>query len=374
MRWWLDRGVDGFRMDVINFISKDTALPDGPPVNDGALGDGSAFFMNGPRIHEFLQEMYREVFAGRKDKLLTVGEMPGVTIDQAKFYTDPARHEIDMVFQFEHVQLDFTGSKYDRHPLDLRDLKASLGRWQEGLEDVGWNSLYWNNHDQPRAVSRFGNDGEYRVQAAKMLGTVLHLHRGTPYIYQGEELGMTNYPFTSLEDFQDIEAVNYRATQIALGAPEDALLAALAIASRDNARGPMQWDASDQAGFTTGTPWFPVHPNYPAINADAERANPDSVFNHYRKLIALRHDLPVVALGDFEMLLPNDPAIYAFTRSLDGVTLLVLGNFSGDEVRAGLDDAAAWAKEELLIGNYAPRAGEDGITLRPWETRVYRRG
>jgi oligo-1,6-glucosidase len=330
--------------------------------------------MNGPRIHEFLQEMHREVFEGRKDALLTVGEMPGVTIDEAKLYTDPARHEVDMVFQFEHVGLDFEGSKYNRRPLDLRDLKASLGRWQEGLKDVGWNSLYWNNHDQPRAVSRFGNDREYRVQAAKMLGTVLHLHRGTPYVYQGEELGMTNYPFTSLDDFQDIEAVNYRAAAIALGAPEDAILSALSIASRDNARGPMQWDASDQAGFTTGTPWFPVNPNYPEINAEAERADPDSIFNHYRRLIALRHELPVVALGDFDMLLPNDPAIYAFTRSLDGVTLLVLGNFSSDEVRAGLDDAEAWAREDLLIDNEPPRDDEDGIVLRPWETRVYKRG
>jgi oligo-1,6-glucosidase len=372
MRWWLDRGVDGFRMDVINFLSKDTALPDGPPI-DGALGDGSAAFMNGPRIHEFLQEMHREVFAGRGEKLLTVGEMPGVTVEQAKLYTDPARNELDMVFQFEHVGLDFVGIKYNRRPLDLRDLKASLGRWQEGLEEVGWNSLYWNNHDQPRAVSRFGNDREYRVQAAKMLGTVLHLHRGTPYIYQGEELGMTNYPFASLEDFQDIEAVNYRAAQLALGASAEGLLAALAVASRDNARGPMHWDASDQAGFTAGTPWFPVNPNHVEINAEVERADPDSVFHHYRKLIALRHELPVVALGDFDMLLPNDAAIYAFTRSLDGVTLLVLGNFSSDEARAGLDDAADWAREELLIGNYPPRDDEDGIVLRPWETRVYRR-
>jgi oligo-1,6-glucosidase len=360
-------------MDVINFISKDTALPDGPPIGDGTLGDGSASYMNGPRIHEFLQEMHREVFAGRDAQLLTVGEMPGVTIEQARLYTDPSRHELDMVFQFEHVGLDHGNGKYDPRPLKLTDLKASLGRWQEGLEEVGWNSLYWNNHDQPRAVSRFGNDGEYRVQAAKMLGTVLHMHRGTPYVYQGEELGMTNHPFRSLDEFQDIEAVNHAAAQKALGAPEDALLSALSIASRDNARSPMQWDASSQAGFTSGTPWFPVNPNHTDINAEAERANPDSVFEHYRKLIALRHDLPVVALGGFDMLLPNDPAVYAFTRSLDGVTLLVLGNFSDDEVRVGLDDADAWASEELLIGNYPPREGEDGITLRPWEARVYKR-
>jgi oligo-1,6-glucosidase len=374
MTWWLDRGIDGFRMDVINMISKDTRLPDGAPTGHGTLGDGSPHYLSGPRIHEFLQEMHREVFAGRDAALLTVGEMPGVTIEQARRYTDPSRHELDMVFQFEHVGLDHGDNKYDRRELKLTDLKASLGRWQEGLEDVGWNSLYWNNHDQPRAVSRFGDDGAYRVQSAKLLGTVLHLHRGTPYVYQGEELGMTNHPFQSLEDFQDIEAVNYAAAQRALGAPEDALLAAMSIASRDNARGPMQWDASPLAGFTTGTPWFPVNPNHTEINAEAERANPDSVFNHYRKLIALRHELPVIALGDFEMLLPHDPTIYAFTRSLDGTTLLVLGNFSDGEARVGIDDAGAWAREELLIGNYPPRDGEDGIVLRPWEARVYKRG
>ena len=372
MRWWLDRGIDGFRMDVINYISKDTALPDGPPSGHGTLGNGSASYMNGPRIHEYLNEMHREVFKGRKEGLLTVGEMPGVTVDQARRYTDPAREEVDMVFQFEHVDLD-RGELNEPLPLELRDLKASLGRWQEGLEEIGWNSLYWNNHDQPRAVSRFGNDGEYRVQSAKMLGTVLHMHRGTPYVYQGEELGMTNYPFTSIADFKDIASVNAHADAIALGLPEEAIFEAMCVVSRDNARTPMQWDASEQAGFTTGTPWFPVNPNHTEINAEAERNNPDSVFEHYRKLIALRHDLPVVALGDFNMLLRDDPAIYAFTRSLDGVTLLVLGNFSDDEVRVNLDDADAWAKEELLIGNYPRRKDERGITLRPWETRVYRR-
>ncbi len=373
MRWWLDRGIDGFRMDVINFISKDTALPDGPPSGRGTLGNGSASYMNGPRIHEFLNEMYREVFADREKPLLTVGEMPGVTIAEARLYPDRAGNEVDMVFQFEHVQLD-RGPLNEPIPLDLTDLKASLGRWQEGLGEIGWNSLYWNNHDQPRAVSRFGDDGQYRVQSAKMLGTVLHMHRGTPYIYQGEELGMTNYPFAAIADFQDIASVNAHADAIALGFPEDAVFAAMCIVSRDNARTPMQWDASAEAGFTTGTPWFPVNPNAAEINADAERANPDSVFSHYRKLVALRHELPVIALGDFDMLLPNDPAVYAFTRALDGVTLLVLGNFSGDEVDVNLDDADAWASEELLIGNYPLRDGENGIILRPWETRVYRRG
>lgn len=376
MRWWLDRGVDGFRMDVINFISKNPALPDGVAEEAKRLGlTGFEHYANGPRIHEFLQEMHREVFSGRKEALLTVGEMPGVTTADARLYTDPARHEVDMVFQFEHMGLDHVGSRFEQKPLDLRELKATLGRWQVDLAEIGWNSLYWNNHDQPRVVSRFGDDGRYRVESAKMLGTILHMHRGTPYIYQGEELGMTNMPFARLEDFRDIESVNFFRAAVARGAAANDLFAGIAAGSRDNARSPMQWDRSEQAGFTTGVPWFPVNPNYPEINATAEIADPDSVFTYYRKLIALRHELPVVAQGDFTMLLEGDPRVYAFTRSLDGVTLLVLGNFSGDETPAAVPDAAAWAKAELLLGNYpAPGGSTAGIVLRPWETRIYRRG
>ncbi len=217
MRWWLDRGIDGFRMDVINFISKNTSLPDGH-VHDGSLyGDGMSHFVDGPRIHEFLQEMHSEVFAGRKG-LITIGEMPGVTVEEAKLYTDPARRELNMVFQFEHVQVDYGPTRWDVRPLRLRDLKAVLGRWQAGLAEVGWNSLYWNNHDQPRVVSRFGDDGEHRVRSAKMLSTVLHLHRGTPYLYQGEELGMTNAPFASIGDFRDIQSLNHYAEAVSAGA------------------------------------------------------------------------------------------------------------------------------------------------------------
>jgi oligo-1,6-glucosidase len=345
MRWWLDRGVDGFRMDVINMISKDPALPDAPG------GDGSPYYLCGPRIHEFLQEMHREVFAGR-DGLLTVGEMPGVTLENARLFTDPARGEVDMVFQFEHVQLDQGGSKWDVRELDLRDLKRSLGRWQAGLAETGWNSLYWNNHDQPRVVSRFG-DGS--PEAAKMLGTVLHLHRGTPYVYQGEELGMTNFPFTSIDQMRDIEALNHHAE-----AGPDSFDALLAM-GRDNARTPMQWDASEHAGFTTGTPWLAVNPNHVTVNAEAQRADPDSVFHHYRRLIELRHREPAVVHGDFTMLLEEDERVYAFIRSFEGTELLVLGNFSADEVPV---DLTGWEDAELLIG-------EPGGALRPWESRVY---
>jgi oligo-1,6-glucosidase len=372
MRWWLDRGVDGFRMDVINMISKDPALPDGHALG-GEWGNGGDHYLCGPRIHEFLQEMHREVFAGRPDRLLTVGEMPGVTVEEARRFTDPASAEVDMVFQFEHVQLDQGATKWDVHPLRLRDLKASLGRWQAGLAETGWNSLYWNNHDQPRVVSRFGDDGEHRVRAAKMLATVLHLHRGTPYVYQGEELGMTNAPFERIEDFRDIESRNHYAEAVAAGAAPDHVLAALRAMSRDNARTPMQWDDSRHAGFTTGTPWIAVNPNHREVNAQAAVADPDSVFHHYRRLIELRHSEPAVAHGDFTMLAPDDERLYAFTRRLGDVELLVLGNFSGETVTAEVPDADGWAHAELLVGTAPAREASD-LTLQAWEARVYRRG
>ena len=372
MRWWLDRGVDGFRMDVINMISKDTALPDGHELAGAPYGDGTPYVLCGPRIHEFLQEMYREVFEGR-DALLTVGEMPGVTVEEALLFTEPARREIDMVFQFEHVQLDQGATKWDVHPLRLRDLKASLNRWQVGLADRGWNSLYWNNHDQPRVVSRFGDDGEHRIAAAKMLGTVLHMHRGTPYVYQGEELGMTNAPFHGIEDFRDIESRNHYTEALAAGHAREEVLAGLRAMSRDNARTPMQWDAGPHAGFTAGTPWIPVNPNHHHVNAEAARADPDSVFHHYRRLIELRHTEPVVAHGDFTLLLPDDERVYAFARRLGDVEVLVLGNFSGDTVPADVPDAAAWARAELLVSNApAPDPGAP-LGLGPWEGRVYKR-
>jgi len=373
MRWWLDRGIDGFRMDVINFISKDTRLPDGH-VHDGSLyGDGMPHFVDGPRIHEFLQEMHREVFAGREG-LIIVGEMPGVTVEEAKLYTDTARRELDMVFQFEHVQVDHGPTRWEVHPLRLRDLKAVLGRWQAGLAEVGWNSLYWNNHDQPRVVSRFGDDGAYRVPSAKMLGTVLHLHRGTPYIYQGEELGMTNAPFASIDDFQDIQTLNHYAEAVGAGADPETVLAALRIRSRDNARTPMQWDDTENAGFTVGTPWIAVNPNHMEINAQAEIADGASVFHHYRRLIELRHTEPAVAHGDFHMLLADHDQVYAFTRRYGSTELLVLANFSGEPATIEVPDADRWQGTELILANYPVEVAENiqHLALRPWEARVYR--
>jgi oligo-1,6-glucosidase len=372
MRWWLDRGVDGFRMDVINMISKDVgpdgALHDGPPRPGGTLGDGSASYLCGPRIHEFLQEVHREVFAGRDAVLLTVGEMPGVTLEQARLFTDPARGEVDMVFQFEHVGLDHGPSKWDLRPLRIRDLKASLGRWQTGLAEAGWNSLYWDNHDQPRAVSRFGDDSpRYRRDSATCLATLLHLHRGTPYVYQGEELGMANFPFAAIGDFRDVESINQYAAAVAAGQAEDGVLRALRRMSRDNARTPVQWDASPSAGFTTGTPWLPVNPDHVSWNAEAQRDDPRSVLAHYRRLIALRHSDDVVALGDFTMLLPEHEEVYAFRRSLGGAALLVVCNLGRTAYPlASLLPEAIGA--ELVLGNLA----DAGDALRPWEARVLR--
>jgi oligo-1,6-glucosidase len=378
MRWWLDRGVDGFRMDVINMISKDARLPDGWAPPGETLGYGVEHVLNGPRIHEFLQEMHREVVAGRASPLLLVGEMPGVTVEQARLYTDPARREVDMVFAFDHVGLGCgPGGKYDVVPFTLLDLKAIFGAWQAGLADVGWNSLYWDNHDQPRAVSRFGDDGEHRERSAKALATLLHLHRGTPYVFQGEELGMTNAHAEQVEDFVDIEGRNWARHALAAGRSREDVLAALRQRARDNARTPMQWDSSPHAGFSTSTPWLPVNPNHVAINAEQQREDPSSVLAHYRALVDLRHREPVVVSGAFTMLLPEHPQVYAYLRTLPGTQVLVLVNVSGEPAWADVPDAAAWERAELLLGGPDPTlpAGLDGpgICLQPWENRVLRR-
>jgi oligo-1,6-glucosidase len=281
-----------------------------------------------------------------------------------------------MVFQFEHVGLDQgAGGKWDVRPLRLSALKESLGRWQAALGERGWNSLYWDNHDQPRAVSRFGSDDPaYRELSAKLLGTVLHLQRGTPYVYQGQELGMTNVPFASIEDFRDIESLNHYRQAVADGEDPDRLLAALRAISRDNARTPMQWDDGPHAGFTSGTPWLPVNPNYVDINAAAQVTDPFSVHAHYRRLIALRHEHPVVAHGDFTLLAPDDPVVYAFLRRLGDVEWLVMANFSAET--AGLDppEPDRWTGAEVMLGNYPELAPDKGrLELRPWEAVVLSR-
>ncbi|MGQ7295346.1 alpha-glucosidase [Quadrisphaera sp. KR29] len=389
MRWWLDRGVDGFRMDVINFISKrydaDGSLPDGAPWPDGGLwGDGGPFFMTGPRLHEYLAELRREVFAGREGQFLTVGEMPGITVEAAVELTDAGTGVLDMVFQFEHVNLDHgPGGKWDPQPFSLLDLKASFGRWQAGMAERGWNSLYWDNHDQPRIVSRWGDDGRWWRESATALATLLHLHRGTPYVYQGEEIGMTNLPFAAPEDYSDIEAVNHYRQAVAAGADPQALVASMARLTRDNARSGMQWDGGPNGGFTTGEPWYRVNPNASWLNVEAQRDDPASVLSHHKALIALRRDEPCVAAGDFTMLAATHPHVYAYRRATAATELLVLVAVSGEEqplaavaaaVAADLgDDAAAWDGAELVLGNWHDEVRSGLAPLRPWEARVLRR-
>jgi oligo-1,6-glucosidase len=375
MRRWLDRGVDGFRMDVINFISKqvgpDGALPDDDTDARTVYTLGGRYYLNGPRVHEFLQEMHREVLAGRN--LITVGETPGVSVADGRLYSDPARGELNMVFTFEHVDLDCVpgGTKWDVAPLHLPDLKHVLSQWQVGLAEGGWNSLYWNNHDQPRIVSRWGDDGVHRVASAKALGTVLHLMRGTPYVYQGEELGMTNTPFAGLDEYRDIESVNWAREAAGRGVADADILAALAVKSRDHARTPVAWDDGPNAGFTTGTPWIRVNPNYPEVNAAAAVADPDSVFHHYRRLIELRHTMDVVVHGDYRLLLPDDEQVFAYVRTLGGTRLLVMANLSSEPGEVGLGADSGLLDGTVLIGSGAsmgsPSRTADGrLVLAPW--------
>jgi oligo-1,6-glucosidase len=370
MRWWLDRGVDGFRMDVINLISKHPALPDGLVRDGHPYGDGFAFTAGGPRLHEFMQEMHREVFHGREG-LITVGETPGVTMEEARLFTDPARREVDMVFQFEHVGLDHGVSKFRPRPLAPGELAASLARWQVALAESGWNSLYLSNHDQARSVSRFGDDGDYWRESATALATMLHLQRGTPYVYQGEELGMTNAPFSAISEYRDVESLNYYAQDVAGGTPPAEAVIGLGAMSRDHARTPVQWDASPNAGFTTDRPWIAVNPNHDRINASAQYGDPESVFEYYRRLIALRHELPVVAHGTFEQADAGHPAIFAFERVHGDERLLVVTNLSSAERGPvfPVELAVRWTGAQPLLTN-GP-GGEPTTTLAPWEARVY---
>ena len=375
MSWWLDRGVDGFRMDVINMISKDTSLPGTRPRPGSLYGPGDQHFTCGPRNHEFLQEMYREVFAHRDAHILTVGEMPGVTIAEAARFTDPARRELDMVFQFEHISVDVGDHRYDLRPLRLPALKASLADWQRGLSERGWNSLYWGNHDTPRSVSRFGDDGTYRVESAKTLATVLHLHRGTPYVYQGDELGMVNAPFNSISDYRDIEALNFYAAAAARGDVDlTGLLWAMGRRSRDHGRTPVQWDATPGAGFTSGVPWISINPDHTRVNAADQRGDPASVLEHYRTLISLRHTDPVVIEGDFELLVPDHPAIWAFLRRGRDAELLVAANCSATPTEIVLPLCDDWASAAVVLTNLTGRSHQlPELHLGAWESIVWRR-
>lgn len=364
MNWWCEKGIDGFRMDVISMISKDPSFPDGP-VEDGLYGSLAPYVCNGPHVHEYLQEMNRRVLSHYD--LLTVGEAAGVTIEEARKYANNEGTELGMVFQFEHVDLirGPIGKWSDQKP-KLRDFRRVMNKWQYELEGKAWNSLFLDNHDQPRVVSRFANDSEqYRVVSAKMIATCLHMLKGTPYVYQGEELGMTNAYFDKLEDYRDIESINafHQYVDNGLVKAED-MMRYLKEISRDNARTPMQWDASPNAGFTTGTPWIRVNPNYKEINAAACTADPDSVFHYYQELIRLRHTLPIIVYGTFRGLLEDSETIYAYQRLLDGQVLTVACNFTDQEQACDLCEDPA-ARE--LISNYKThKAG----TLQPYEARV----
>ncbi|MFD2042940.1 alpha-glucosidase [Ornithinibacillus salinisoli] len=374
MRWWLDKGIDGFRMDVINFISKVPGLPDAPNPNGEKYVSGTKYFKNGPRIHEFLQEMNQEVL-GNYD-IMTVGEMPGVDVEEAKKYTDLTRDELQMVFQFEHMDLDSgPNGKWDLKPLDLRDLKNSISKWQTGLHGVGWNSLYLNNHDQPRIVSRFGNDAAYRVESAKMLGTFLHMLQGTPYVYQGEEIGMTNIKFDSIDAYKDIEILNMYNEKVVEGNGDpNKVMESIYVKGRDNARTPVQWDDSENGGFTTGEPWLQVNPNYKEINAKQAVADPNSIYHYYRQLIELRKKHEIIVYGDYHLILPDHDKIYAYMRTYEGEKLLVVTNFSEEQVEFMLPHDVSFEVKERLIGNYDSSEMNDvtSFMLKPYEARVYK--
>ncbi len=377
MHWWLQKGVDGFRMDVINMISKVPGLPDAPLTHPGPYQNAGMHYLNGPRLLEFLGEMKREVLAHYD--LITVGETPGVTTQHAIQMTHEERGFLNMLFQFEHMGIDADpnapSSRHSVVPWKLTDLKALITRWQKDLEGQGWNSNYLNNHDQPRQVSRFGNDGPYRVPSAKMLGTFLHMLQGTPYIYQGEEIGMTNVAFDSIADYNDIQTVNlYHELVDERGQDPAQVMRLIHAKSRDNARTPVQWDASAQAGFTSGAPWIKLNPRFPEINAAQALEDPDSIFSYYQQLIRLRKTVPAVVYGSYDLLLPDHPQIYAFTRRLEEECLLVILNFSAETPVFDLPPEIGFSTAELLIANYSVDAAAPmrGFGLRPYEARVYR--
>ncbi len=371
MNWWCEKGIDGFRMDVISLISKRPGLPDGE-VGENGYGDSGC--ANGPHVHEYLQEMNKKVLS--KYDLITVGEAAGVTLEEAKKYANADGSELNMVFQFEHTgegkEQKTRFGKWDGHKMGLVEWKSILSKWQTGLEGKAWNSLYLSNHDQPRSVSRYGNDSEkYRAVSAKLLATCIHMMQGTPYVYQGEELGMSNAYFENLEDYRDIESINaYHELTEKCGVSHDEMMGYLKRISRDNARTPMQWDNSKNAGFTTGTPWIKVNPNYVTVNAADQVKDPDSVFSYYKKLIRLRHENPVIVYGDYELLEPDSEEVFIYTRTLDGEHLMVICNFTDHEVtvsEAVMDQIPD--QSEVLIANYAD---DEGKVLRPYEAKVYR--
>ncbi|MFQ2070869.1 alpha,alpha-phosphotrehalase [Aeromonas veronii] len=365
IHFWAKKGVDGFRLDVINLISKDQAFP-----NDD-VGDGRRFYTDGPRIHEFLQDVSRDVFA--PVGAMTVGEMSSTSLEHCQRYGALDGSELSMVFNFHHLKVDYpNGDKWTKAPFDFLELKHIFNHWQSGMHGKGWSALFWCNHDQPRIVSRFGDEGEHRVVAAKMLASTLHGLQGTPYIYQGEEIGMTNPGYQSIDDYQDVESRNIFAIKQREGMNEAEILAILGAKSRDNSRTPMQWSAAANAGFTQGTPWLKPAANYSEINAEAALADQHSVFWHYRDLIALRKAHPIFTQGDYQELLTGHPQIWAYARRANGQTLLVVSNFYGEPVEFALPAELQSGQGRLLLGNYpdSPAQPQSGM-LRPYESLIW---
>ncbi|TLS35860.1 alpha,alpha-phosphotrehalase [Pseudalkalibacillus caeni] len=372
MSFWFEKGVDGFRLDVINLISKDQRFPD----DDGSVppGDGRKFYTDGPRVHEFMHEMNGEVFS--KYDIMTVGEMSSTTIEDCIKYSNPEREELSMTFNFHHLKVDYpNGEKWAVADFDFIGLKEILSTWQsEMYEGGGWNALFWCNHDQPRIVSRYGNDAEYRIESAKMLATTIHLMQGTPYIYQGEEIGMTNPKFDDISDYRDVESLNIFNILKEEGKSEDEILEILKHKSRDNSRTPVQWNGENHAGFTSGTPWINVAKNYKDINVEQALQDEDSVFYHYQKLIKLRKDLDIITYGDYQLLLREDPSIFAYVRNGNDEKLLVVNNFYSSEVTFTLPKEIETENysSKIVLSNYKSSPEDyEKIILRPYESVVY---
>ncbi|MEG7923064.1 alpha,alpha-phosphotrehalase [Bacillus cereus] len=373
MRFWLDKGVTGFRLDVINLISKDQCF-----LNDEgstATSDGRKYYTDGPRVHEYLQEMNRNVFAGKD--VITVGEMSSTTIDNCIKYSNPERNELSMTFSFHHLKVDYpNGDKWTKAEFDFIKLKEIMSNWQiEMQKGGGWNALFWCNHDQPRIVSRFGDDGKYRNESAKMLATAMHMLQGTPYIYQGEEIGMTNPKFESIEQYRDVESLNIYDIKLKEGLSKEEIIGILKQKSRDNSRTPMQWNEEMNSGFTTSTPWISAAENFKEINVEKALEDKESVFYHYKKLIELRKTYDVITEGEYAILDKNDPKIWAYTRTTESEVLLVINNFYGEEITYSVPAHVQLdgMKQEVLLSNYKDASKDIAkFNLRPYESIVYR--
>ena len=364
MKFWLDKGIDGFRMDVCNLFSKAEGLPD--IGEEGPEG----IYMNGPKIHDYLHEMNKEVLS--KYDIMTVGETPGVSPKHARDYVGEDRDELNMVFHFELMDLPNASDKFYKKPYKLTDIKNIFMKWYDGFENIGWNSLFMNNHDQPRMVSRFGNDSKYRIESAKMLATLIHTFKGTPYIYQGEEIGMTNICFDDIKKYRDIETINYYNEKIK-NEDEKSLIERIKITSRDNARTPMQWDNNLNGGFSKATPWIDVNPNYKQINVKESLEDSNSIFNYYKELIKLRHNNDTIVYGDVKLIYPENESIFAYTRNLDDEQLMVVLNFYENEIDFKIPDNIDIDKLEIILSNYKDKViKNETIKLRPYEAIVYK--